>query len=61
MKKEYMEPLMEAVEIATMGMLCVSGGIDDDPATDPAKSRLFDDDTVTDFFNDDVITNEDNL
>ena len=56
-----MEPLMEAVEIATMGMLCVSGGIDDDPATDPAKSRLFDDDTVTDFFNDDVITNEDNL
>jgi len=46
MKKEYIAPETEAIEIETAGMLCSSpleGGFGDD-ATTPAKAREFYDD-----------------
>lgn len=44
MKREYMEPRMEAIEIAVQQMLAFSGGLGGDPATEPAKAPgLFDD------------------
>jgi hypothetical protein len=61
MKKKYVEPLMEVVKIGTMSLLCFSGDFDDDPATDPAKARLFEDDIAIDLFDDPVITNENDL
>lgn len=40
MKKEYMEPQMEVIEMLPEGMLCVSGDINGE-ATDPAHARMF--------------------
>jgi len=48
MKKEYIEPQMEVIEMLPEGMLCLSGLIDGD-ATEPGMARLFaDDDLFTD-------------
>jgi hypothetical protein len=41
MKKRYMEPLMEAMEIESIGMLCDSlGNGFTDETTEPAKAPL---------------------
>ena len=40
MKKEYIEPRMEVVDILPGGMLCVSGDINGE-ATEPAHARMF--------------------
>ena len=40
MKKRYVEPLMEAMEIESEGMLCVvSGGVGNGDASTPAHAR----------------------
>ena len=45
MKKKYIEPLMEAIEMESIGMLCNSldNGFTDE-TNEPAKARFFDDD-----------------
>lgn len=43
MKKKYIAPKMETIEIVTAGMLCVSTDIGDD-ATIPGKARFLDED-----------------
>ena len=45
MRKEYIEPQVEAIEMLPEGMLCLSGDIDGD-ATEPALSPFFDEDEV---------------
>ena len=48
MRKEYIEPQMDVIEMLPEGMLCVSGEIDGD-ATEPGMARFFaDDDLFTD-------------
>ena len=41
MKKRYVEPLMEAMEIESEGMLCVSGGMSENPASTPALAPYY--------------------
>jgi hypothetical protein len=42
MKKIYIVPQCEEIELKYLGMLCVSGGFGGD-ADSPGKSRMFDD------------------
>lgn len=42
MKKEYVTPFMETIEIELESVLAYSTGISDEDANDPAKARLFD-------------------
>jgi hypothetical protein len=47
MKKRYVEPLMEAMEIESEGMLCesgVNGGMSENPASTPALAPYWDED-----------------
>ena len=44
MKKTYITPLTESIEIELEGVLAYSTGFNDDDATDPAKGRWYDDD-----------------
>ena len=43
MKKKYVTPSLEIVELELQGFLAYSTGISDEDAQDPAKARLFDD------------------
>ena len=43
MKKMYIAPEMETIEIVPAGMLCISTGIGDD-ATIPGQARFLDED-----------------
>ena len=47
MKKRYMRPEMEAMEIESEGMLCesgVNGGMSENPASTPALAPYWDED-----------------
>ena len=44
MKKKYVTPSLETVELELEGFLAYSTGFSDEDASDPAKARLFDDD-----------------
>ena len=43
MKKQYLKPEIEIIQLEQRGMLCISGGLGGE-ASGPAKSRMFDDD-----------------
>lgn len=44
MKKEYVAPYMETIELELEGVIAYSTGIGDSDADGPAKVRMFDDD-----------------
>lgn len=43
MKKVYITPLLETLELELEGVLAYSTGFSDEDANDPAKARLIDD------------------
>ena len=43
MKKNYKQPLMEVVRIASAGMLATSSDVDDSSASHPARAAWYDD------------------
>ncbi len=43
MKKEYIKPVAEAIEVKLSTMLCVSGNIGDEDATEPALAPNMED------------------
>lgn len=43
MKKKYVIPSLETIELELEGVLAYSTGFSDEDASDPAKARLLDD------------------